>query len=352
MERGPPQREGHVQGADRPGRPAARRPGAALPGQGPGLRRGRRRRRLDGGVRGQGLAAAAQGQAGASTPAGCCKPTVEAATYNGTLYAAPAASDGGMLYYRKDLVPTPPKTWDEMMGMCAIAKQNNIGCYAGQFSKYEGLTVNAAEAINTAGGTDRRTRRQDPDRRHPRGRDGPADPRRRLQARQHPQGGHHLPGGAGPPGVRRPASCCSCATGRTSTTWPTTEGSSKVKDKFGVAPLPGTDGRRRVHPGWPQRGDQRLLEAQGDRARLPEVHRVEESQKFFADAGLARAGARAKLYTDPALVAKYPYLPTLQDVDPERGPAPGHPVLPGASPRPSRTTPTRPSRARRPSSRR
>jgi len=27
-----------------------------------------------------------------------------------------------------------------------------IGCYAGQFSKYEGLTVNAAEAINSAGG--------------------------------------------------------------------------------------------------------------------------------------------------------------------------------------------------------
>ena len=27
-----------------------------------------------------------------------------------------------------------------------------MDCYAGQFAKYEGLTVNAAEAINTAGG--------------------------------------------------------------------------------------------------------------------------------------------------------------------------------------------------------
>ena len=39
------------------------------------------------------------------------------------------------------------------MGMCSIAKAKNIGCYAGQFSKYEGLTVNASEAINSFGGS-------------------------------------------------------------------------------------------------------------------------------------------------------------------------------------------------------
>ncbi|HKU11064.1 MAG TPA: extracellular solute-binding protein, partial [Sinomonas sp.] len=78
--------------------------------------------------------------------------TVKTATYNNTLYAAPQTSDGGLLYYRKDLVPNPPKTWAEMMSDCSIAKQHNIGCYAGQFAQYEGLTVNAAEAINSAGG--------------------------------------------------------------------------------------------------------------------------------------------------------------------------------------------------------
>ena len=46
---------------------------------------------------------------------GMLEPTVEAGSYKGTLYAAPVSSDGGILYYRKDLVPTPPKTWDEMM---------------------------------------------------------------------------------------------------------------------------------------------------------------------------------------------------------------------------------------------
>ncbi|MBA2773504.1 MAG: ABC transporter substrate-binding protein, partial [Nocardioidaceae bacterium] len=78
--------------------------------------------------------------------------TVESGMYNGKQYGAPWLTDGGMLYYRKDLVDTPPETWDEMMSMCSIAEDNNMECFAGQFSKYEGLTVNAAEAINGAGG--------------------------------------------------------------------------------------------------------------------------------------------------------------------------------------------------------
>ncbi len=78
---------------------------------------------------------------------------VKAATYQGKLYAAPATSDGGMLYYRKDLVPKPPTTWSQLLADCKIAKAHHMGCYAGQFAKYEGLTVNASEAINAAGGS-------------------------------------------------------------------------------------------------------------------------------------------------------------------------------------------------------
>lgn len=80
------------------------------------------------------------------------KVAVAAATYQGKLYAAPQTSDGGMLYYRKDLVPNPPKTWAELEADCAVAKAHDMGCYAGQYAKYEGLTVNASEAINAAGG--------------------------------------------------------------------------------------------------------------------------------------------------------------------------------------------------------
>jgi multiple sugar transport system substrate-binding protein len=82
---------------------------------------------------------------------GLLAPTVKAATYNNTLYAAPTSSDGAMLYYRTDLVKTPPKTIDEMWGMCDIAKKNGMDCFAGQFAKYEGLTCNATEWMNAYG---------------------------------------------------------------------------------------------------------------------------------------------------------------------------------------------------------
>jgi len=89
------------------------------------------------------------------------KPVVESAKYLNKLYAVPNSSDGGMLYYRTDLlkaagISAPPKTWDEMKADCQKIQATSQGkgkfCYAGQFEKYEGLTVNAAEAINSAGG--------------------------------------------------------------------------------------------------------------------------------------------------------------------------------------------------------
>src|SRR6266511_1037787 len=89
------------------------------------------------------------------------KPVTETAKYFGKLYAAPYLTDGGMLYYRKDLleaagISSPPKTWDEMAAACkkiqAMPQGAGIGCYAGQFEKYEGLTVNFSEAIHSAGG--------------------------------------------------------------------------------------------------------------------------------------------------------------------------------------------------------
>ena len=89
------------------------------------------------------------------------KPAVETATYRGKVYAVPYASDGGMLYYRTDLlqaagIAAAPKTWPEMIDDCkkiqATPQGAGLNCYAGQFQKYEGLTVNASEAINGAGG--------------------------------------------------------------------------------------------------------------------------------------------------------------------------------------------------------
>ncbi len=44
--------------------------------------------------------------------------TVTAATYNGTQFAAPYDSDGGLLYYRTDLVKEAPTTWEELISDC------------------------------------------------------------------------------------------------------------------------------------------------------------------------------------------------------------------------------------------
>lgn len=89
------------------------------------------------------------------------KPVWQTGMYRDRLYAVPHASDGGLLYYRSDLlkqagIDKAPASWDDMKKSCdAVRKlpgQENIGCYGGQLAKYEGGTVNIAEAINGGGG--------------------------------------------------------------------------------------------------------------------------------------------------------------------------------------------------------
>ncbi|MGN6445925.1 ABC transporter substrate-binding protein [Amnibacterium sp.] len=77
------------------------------------------------------------------------------AMYRGVQYAAPAATDSQILYYRKDWLGSNPvpTTLTDLFKDCKIATQHNANCYTGQFAKYEGLTVNFAEAVNSAGGT-------------------------------------------------------------------------------------------------------------------------------------------------------------------------------------------------------
>jgi multiple sugar transport system substrate-binding protein len=88
--------------------------------------------------------------------------TVEAASYRDTLYAAPYYTDGALLYSRTDLltaagITEPPQTWEEMQAACdavlALPEAADMSCYAGQFDKNEGLTVNFSEAVASAGGS-------------------------------------------------------------------------------------------------------------------------------------------------------------------------------------------------------
>ena len=235
--------------------------------------------------------------------------TVKASTYNKVLYAAPVSSDGGILYYRKDLVPTPPKTWEEMMAMCSIAKAKNIGCYAGQHAKYEGLTVNVAEAINSAGGTII---------------DEAGKPT--LNTPEAKKGMENLVTAYKDGSLPKEAITFQEEQGRLAfqsgkllfhRNWPyvynlaSTEPSSKVKKTFGMAPLPGESG-----PGASSLGGHNAAISVYSKNKATAVDFLkfltsEEQQKFFVTQG-SLAPVITTLYDDAALVAKSPYLTVLK----------------------------------------
>jgi multiple sugar transport system substrate-binding protein len=75
------------------------------------------------------------------------------ATYDNQLYAAPANTNVQLLWYRKDLVATPPKTWDQMIQdaqqLKAQGKPYQILTMGAQ---YEGLVVLFNSLVASAGG--------------------------------------------------------------------------------------------------------------------------------------------------------------------------------------------------------
>ena len=83
---------------------------------------------------------------------GAVKQVVADATWSGSLYAAPLTAETGLLYYRSDLLKTPPTTWTALAAACPIASASSLACYAGQFAQGPGLSTNALEAIYGAGG--------------------------------------------------------------------------------------------------------------------------------------------------------------------------------------------------------
>ncbi|MEA2156787.1 MAG: trehalose/maltose transport system substrate-binding protein [Solirubrobacteraceae bacterium] len=75
---------------------------------------------------------------------------LQTARFKNRLYTVPIWSNTQLLWYRKDLVPTPPKTWDEMISM-----GEKLGPAKGrvqvQANRYEGLVVLVNQLIESAG---------------------------------------------------------------------------------------------------------------------------------------------------------------------------------------------------------
>ncbi|MFE7650914.1 ABC transporter substrate-binding protein [Streptomyces phaeoluteigriseus] len=242
-------------------------------------------------------------------------PVVDTATYDGQLYAVPYVTNAGLLLYRKDVLAEegvpPPRTWAELERAArTIAPRHGLGGYAGQFLPYEGLTVNAAEAVYSAGGTilgDEGTRVTV---NSAGAREGIAFLARGVREGWIPQEALTY---------KEEESKQAFQDGRLLflRNWPyayvaASAPDSRVAGRIGAVPLPGPDG-----PGTSVLGGSNLAvnshaEHPDSAARLIAYLTSEPVQRQVLTRG-ALPPVRAALYEDPALIRDFPYLPTLRE---------------------------------------
>ncbi|GAA3120973.1 ABC transporter substrate-binding protein [Streptosporangium carneum] len=239
-------------------------------------------------------------------------PVVDTATYRGKLWAVPYTSNAGLLYYRRDLLAKqglkPPTTWAELREQArSLHDRYGIGGYAGQFLAYEGLTVNFAEAVQSAGGQILNH-------------DGTQVTMDAAKART---GLDFLVGGLREGWIPRESlsykeeeSRLAFQEGRLAfaRNWPHAYGpatTSAVARKFGVTRLPGLNG-----PGSSSLGGVNLaLSAYSKRQKsAAEFIRyftgLENQRRVLVDGSFPPVWA--ELYDDPGLIKRFPYLPVLK----------------------------------------
>ncbi|WP_309504967.1 ABC transporter substrate-binding protein [Streptomyces sp. KM273126] len=244
---------------------------------------------------------------------------VKTGNYFGKQYAVPFNTNAGLLFYRSDLLDKtgakPPTTWAEMKEACAkvqkLPEGKDIGCYAGQLDKYEGLTVNFSEAVASAGGevVD-------------------AKGKATVDTKAAKKGLQFLVDGFKDGTIPKQAATYQEEDGRRAfqagkllfhRQWPyqwalagAKDGSSEVAGKFGVAPLPGLTG-----PGKSSLGGLDLAISKFAKNKATALDFI----KFFSNEANARTNLKvnsaappyADLYDDPALRKQFPYLATLKE---------------------------------------
>jgi multiple sugar transport system substrate-binding protein len=72
---------------------------------------------------------------------------IQTATYDGKIWGQPESSDAPLMYYRTDLIKSPPKTWQELY---SASKSGGGIVYQG--APYEGLTCDFLDILSAAGG--------------------------------------------------------------------------------------------------------------------------------------------------------------------------------------------------------
>ena len=75
-----------------------------------------------------------------------------AGSYRGKLYRMPAFTDAGVLFYRKDLVKTPPETFDQLVEQARANQTPDSWGFLWQGKQYEGLVTAFLEVLWGYGG--------------------------------------------------------------------------------------------------------------------------------------------------------------------------------------------------------
>ncbi|MBB3038123.1 ABC transporter substrate-binding protein [Hoyosella altamirensis] len=235
--------------------------------------------------------------------------TVESATYRDTLYAAPQNTNGALLFYRTDLVETPPETWDELIESCPAAFDEGIDCYIGQFRNYEGLTVNVSEAVNAFGGAIVGDDGQTPEVDTP-------EVREALQLLVDAFADGVIPRSATGFSEEETHLTFTGGDAMYARNWPYMyaigEGDeSEIAGDFAVAPLPGKDGVGASTLGGYNNGISVFSENKATARDFIEFVQSEENQRSFMEA--AFPPVLESVYDDEELLEEYPYLQALKE---------------------------------------
>ncbi len=79
---------------------------------------------------------------------------IKSCTYNGQVVAAPMRTDLGVLYYRTDIISTPPKTFNDLVSMSKANSPSKAQYgFAWQGAQYEGVVCDFVEVLGGYGGS-------------------------------------------------------------------------------------------------------------------------------------------------------------------------------------------------------
>jgi len=244
------------------------------------------------------------------------RPAVDTAIYQGKLWAVPFTSNAELLYYRSDILARahakPPRTWAQLAALAkTVAPRFGLWGYAGQFRAYEGLTVNFAEAVQSAGGSIL----------------SPDGTRVTLNSPQAREGLAFLVSGFRQGWIPRAALNYDEAASQDAfeqgrllflNNWPYVYGQAsepgpgeKVAGKFGVEALPGPDG-----PGTNSLGGANLAINAFSRHQRTALAFIRFLTSMPVERQVLIKGSLppvwTQLYQEPSLIRQFPYLPVLE----------------------------------------